>query len=217
MRSRIVAGPLVAAAMLALLALAPARPQERDLPHLRPWRPTVAQRFAAAMQASQHDLSRVTYHDGQITALVRLGAPDQLPRLRVDAAIAASRVRHTCGCVLDGYRVMTDRFGPDPILVAAGRALPVAPAGPDSDIVVHMDGAGDRAITNRARLLVAGSPTAASRVTITIVRDDRVVLSAAWRPATGEGWTWAQTGIRPPRLPQPDRPPPPITPFASTV
>jgi len=130
MRSRIVAGPLVAAAMLALLALAPARPQERDLPHLRPWRPTVAQRFAAAMQASQHDLSRVTYHAGEITALVRVGAPDQLPRLRVDAAIAASRVRHTCGCVLAGYRVMTDRFGPDPILVASGRALPVAPSGP---------------------------------------------------------------------------------------
>jgi hypothetical protein len=217
MRSRIVAGPLVAAAMLALLAFSPARQQQRDLPHLRPWRPTVAQRFAAAMQASQHDLSSVTYRDGQITAIVRIGATDQLPRLRVDAAIAASRVRHTCACVLSGYRVMTDRFGPDPILVAAGRALPVAPGGPDSDIIVHMDGAGNRAIATRARRLVADAPEFASRVTITIVRDGRVALSAAWRPATGEGWTWAQTGIRAPRLPQPDGPPPPITPFASTV
>jgi hypothetical protein len=80
-----------------------------------------------------------------------------------------------------------------------------------------MDGAGDRAITQRAQDLVAGLPTAASRVSLTIVRDDQVVLSAAWRPATGEGWTWTQTGIQAPRLPQPDGPPPPITPFASTV
>ena len=217
MRGRILAGPLVAVTLLALLALSPGRPAPRHLAHLAPWRPTVAQRFAAAMQASQHDLSSVSYHDGQITAVVRLGAPELLPRLRVDAAIAASRVRHTCACVLTGYRVMTDRFGPDPILIAAGRALPVAPGGPPSDVVLHMDGASDAAVARRARGLVHAFPSSPSRVTITIVRDGQIALTAAWRPLTGEGWAWAQTGIRPPRLPQPDGPPPPITPFASTV
>ncbi len=56
---------------------------------MRPWRPTIAQRFAAAMQASGHDLVSVRSSGGVVVAVVRVGAADALPRLRVDASLAA--------------------------------------------------------------------------------------------------------------------------------
>ncbi len=123
-------------------------------------------------------------------------------------------MRHSCRCDLIGYRVLTDRFGPDPMLVAAGRALPTPAYGAPSDTTWHMDGASDQQVERRARFLVRNTGGASSsRVTVTILRGGQIALVSAWRPRTGEGWSWSVRGIQAPRLPRAAAPHRPQTPF----
>jgi hypothetical protein len=193
---------VAAAALLLLVALPDGGGAGEATAGLVPQGITPAIRFAAALQALGTTPRRTWSRGDTVWALVRDVTPTRMPRLRVDAALAASAISHTCHCPVAAYGVTTDRFGPDEMTVLSA---PTAPAGDDrgrlDDRVVRMDGASDSAVSRRAeRVATAAAAERARRVTRVIVRDGQVVFAYARRPATGQSWDWALPGITEPPL-----------------
>jgi hypothetical protein len=216
---RAAVGCLVAAAMLALLALAPApdAPAGDALPKLRPWRPSVQARFSSALHALGEDPRAVFYEHGTLVAAFRPVDAWQLPRLRIDAAIAATRVLASCHCGVATYRLIDDRLIQEhQALIARGSIIAVDEVATDlDDTHWTMDGASASEVAARARELVATSvPSGATRVTIAIDRDGQPVFRFAYRPATQTASMWAAAGIALPRVPQPVKIEGPETPFS---
>ena len=167
-------------------------------------------RYAAAMLKLGEGVSTVTEQHGVVIAMMRFVSPPDIPQITVDAAIAASRVQHACGCVLRGYEVVTDRFGPDVIEVARGVPQHVVDGKGYTGQIWVMDGDSNAYVARRAAQLVKQARNApGGRVSVTITRGDQTVFSYALRPATGDSAVWALDGIPlPPSLRRDENPPP---------
>jgi|tagenome__1003787_1003787.scaffolds.fasta_scaffold20978936_3 hypothetical protein len=212
-------GAVVAAAMLALLALAPPRalPTRDDLPHLVPWKPSPQARFSAALGALGEEPRATFYQGGGVVAAFRPVARWDMPRLRIDAAIAATRVLASCRCQVLHYRLIDDRLVQEhQTLIARGPVQRVQEPPNDFDDT-HWDLAGATLaeVSRRARELVETSiPSGATRVTIAIDRDGAPAFRFAYRPATHTASMWAMAGVSLPRIPEPVQVEGPDTPFA---
>jgi hypothetical protein len=206
MVSRLLLGVVVAAATFVLLGFGQSG---AHVATARPSPPTDL--YAAAMIKLGEGVSTVTEQHGTLIAMMRLVSPPDIPQISVDSAIAASRVQRACGCLLRGYEVVTDRFGPDVVEVARGVPQHVAdPRGYTAQIWV-MDGDSNAYIARRATQLVKEARSApGARVSIQITRGPQTVFSYALRPATGDSMAWALDGIRlPPGLSRDEHPPAP--------
>ena len=211
-------GVAVAAALLAIVAVATPPDPLPDRPDLMPTRPSVQARFASALRSLGQEPRTATYEAGVVTATMELVRSSELPRLRVDASIAASRVRSSCRCDLAGYRVLGDGQGANRKLLVAGVARRVRDRSIDlDDTVWRMNTASPAEISRRARGLVSvAASSGAARLTITILREGHPVFVFAMRPASGEAWIWTTPGITAPPLPRQRSPGEPQTPFTQS-
>jgi len=213
-------GYLVATAMLALLALAPGSeaPAGDDLPHLSPWRPSAQARFSSALRALGDDPRATFYEHATLVAAFRPVQPWQVPKLRIDAAIAATRVLRSCRCPVIRFRLIDDQLIQEhQALIARGRvARTQEPPNDLDDTHWAMDGASGTQIARRAQDLVDTSvPSSSTRVTIAIDRDGRPVFRFAYRPATRTATMWAAVGVDLPDVPPPVTVQGPDTPFSN--
>jgi hypothetical protein len=213
-------GALVAAAMLSLLALAPSAltPAGDSLPHLVPWRPSAQARFTTALNALGQHPRATSFESGVMLAAFRPVPAWQIPRLRIDAGIAATRVLSSCHCRVSRYRLIDDRLIQEhQTLIARGPVRRVdEPPNDLDDTHWNMDGATVAEIGTRAQELVTTSiPSSATRVTVSIDRDGRPVFRFAYRPATHTAAMWAVTGVPLPRVPGPVMIVGPDTPFSN--
>lgn len=207
MVSRLLLGVAVAAATVAVLGFAQSGGHAAAAARQSP--PTDL--YAAALTKLGESASTVTEQRGVLIAMMRYVSPADIPQISVDAAIAASRVQHSCGCRLRGYQVVTDRFGPDVIEVARGVPQHVVdPKGYTAQIWV-MDGDSNAYIARRAARLVEEVRSApGARVSVDITRGKLTVFSYALRPATGDSMAWALDGIHlSPGLSRDEHPPAP--------
>jgi hypothetical protein len=212
-------GALVAAAMLSLLALAPppALPTGEDLPHLVPWKPSPQARFASALRSLGEEPRATFFQGGGVVAAFRPVAQWDMPRLRIDAGIAATRVLRSCRCQILHYRLIDDRLIQEhQTLLARGPVQRVRePANDLDDTHWDMDRATLEQVSRRARELVETSITSsATRVTIAIDRQGRPAFRFAYRPATHTASMWAMPGVSLPRIPEPVQIDGPDTPFS---
>ncbi len=190
-------GGLSAAVMLTVLAFTPPARSPRHLPELTPQRPTVQQRFATAMFGLGERVHAVTYRRGVVTGVVHDVAVADLPRLHIDAAIAATTVLHSCRCGLRAYAIASDRFGPEPITVTGGRVERVRePFTRVEDVTLNLDGIVSRCLRPRVRESIAGlQSTGRRRLTLRVMRGGRTIFAWAKRPSTGEVEAWADPSL----------------------
>jgi hypothetical protein len=193
----------LAAALAALSLLAFVQPPGRTGPagQLAPQPPTPADRYAAVLTNLGTGPSHTWTDGGIVYALVHDASPELRPRLRVDAALAASAIAQTCRCDIGRYAIVTDRYG-DTTTIGGGPIRDVDDRrGELDDTKIEMREASDEQIENIARRMLTVPQTPGPgprRMTRTIIRDGEVVWAFARRPATGETWTYAQRGIEVP-------------------
>jgi hypothetical protein len=196
LRPELALGVLAAAALLAAPALtAPSPPAHRSGARSAP--PPPAERFAQALEAVGQSPRRWWQSGDRVNVLVHDGELSALPELRIASAVAATAAEHACDCRIGSYRVVTDRFGPDPITVAFGRPQPVDDWRGRVDVrLLRMDGARDAAVARRARLLRRGARREHARLVVRVIeRDGFRVFTYARRPATGAQASWSAPGI----------------------
>jgi hypothetical protein len=126
-----------------------------------------------------------------------------VPKLRIDAAIAATRVLRSCRCPVNRFRLIDDQLIQEhQALIARGRvARTQEPPNDLDDTHWAMDGASGRRSPAGAG---SGRHLGASflhRVTIAIDRDGRPAFRFAYRPATRKAAMWAAAGVDLPHVP----------------
>jgi hypothetical protein len=189
----------VCAASLVVLAASPG-PGARSSPD-RAGAPAWSHRAATVFVQSLAELGRRprnAWTEGDtVFALYRHTQPGMLPRIDIDAALAAAAVVVRCGCPVRAYEVVTDRFGPELTTLAAGTPIFARDTtGRLDDRLVRMEGASDLAVRMRARELAAEAVRVpARRVSRTIVRDGQIVWALALRPATGRRKEWSTPSL----------------------